>query len=71
MENGANIHALDDQTLKNAVEYGHLEIVKYLVENGANIHANDDAALRYAKIYSRLEIAKYLNSKINASYYTK
>jgi len=60
VENGANIHAVDDCALRWAAESGHLEVVKYLVENGANIHAKDNWALCWAARNGHLKIVKYL-----------
>jgi len=60
VENGANIHAKNDQALRNASYYGDLEIVKYLVKNGADIHVRNDEALRNACYKGQLEVVKYL-----------
>src|SRR5665647_2661662 len=43
-----------------AVEYGHLEIVKWSIQKGADIHKYDDRALRYAAFNGYLGIVKYL-----------
>jgi ankyrin repeat protein len=45
-----------------ASEYGHLEVVKYLVEQGADIHAFDDYALRFANSNKHREVVNYLNN---------
>jgi ankyrin repeat protein len=45
VEQGADIHAKDDEALRCSAENRRLEVVKYLVEQGANIHDNDDFAL--------------------------
>ena len=45
LEEGADIHALNDRALCWASRKGHLDVVKYLVEKGADIHANNDYAL--------------------------
>lgn len=60
VEQGANIHALDDDALCYASKNGHFDIVKYLVEHGANIHAGDDGALRWASRNGYFDIVKYL-----------
>jgi ankyrin repeat protein len=60
IEQGADIHAWDDMSLRWAAERGHLEVVEYLIEQGANIHARYDAALRWAAYKGHLEIVKYL-----------
>ena len=36
VENGADIHANDDNAFFSSAVYGHLNVVKYLVDNGAN-----------------------------------
>jgi ankyrin repeat protein len=63
VENGADIHAINDRPLRSASKHGYLEIVKYLVENGANIHAKDDEALTLASYNGRLNVVKYLIEK--------
>jgi hypothetical protein len=60
IENGANIHAKDDDSLYWAAYYGYFDVVKYLVEHGANVHANDDYALRCAAENGYLDMIKYL-----------
>ena len=52
--------AFKESFLKEAAEYGHLEIVKYLVKHGADIHTQNDYALRYATEKGYLDIVKYL-----------
>ena len=61
-EKGANIHANNDQALREAARYGHLAIVKYLTEQGLNIHAQNDAAIRWATKSGHLDVVKYLQS---------
>jgi len=39
VEHRANIHARNDDALRNSAKYGYLEVVKYLVKNGADIYA--------------------------------
>ena len=60
LEEGTNIHALDDYALRYAAQKDHLPVVKYLVEKGANIHADNDYALRVAASYGHLPVVKYL-----------
>jgi ankyrin repeat protein len=43
-----------------SAEYGHINIVKYLVENGADIHARDDLALRISAENGHKKIVEYL-----------
>jgi ankyrin repeat protein len=49
VENGADVHARDDEPLRIACERGNLELAKYLVKNGANVRAQNDYALRWAR----------------------
>ena len=60
IDKGTDIHANDDEALREAADKGHLDVVQYLVEQGADIHASDDYALRYASIQGHLDIAQYL-----------
>ena len=48
LENGADIHAREDEPLRVASEKGHTEIVKLLLQHGADIHAREDYPLRVA-----------------------
>jgi ankyrin repeat protein len=60
IENGADIHAIDDYALIYASENGHTDIVNLLIENGADIHAKDDYALIWASKKGYIEIVKLL-----------
>jgi hypothetical protein len=60
VENGANIHALNDSALRYASFNGLLDIVKFLVEQGADIHVFGDEALRHASGNGHLEVVKFL-----------
>ena len=60
VDNGANIHADDDEALRFSAYNGNLEIVKYLFEHGANIRALDDWALCLSASQGHLEVVKYL-----------
>ena len=63
IENGADIHAKDDQALRLSAFNGHLDVVKYLVENGADVHASDNAyyiALHISALRGHLNVVKYL-----------
>ncbi len=58
--------------LHNAVDYGHLDIVKYLLENGADVNAKDKngrAPLYYAFTGEKLEILKYILKKFPRPYF--
>jgi len=53
---------LNKYFFNEASQYGHIEVVKYLVENGANISAQDDIALRWASQNRHIEVINYLKS---------
>ena len=59
LEDGADIHAKNDEALRNAVIFGDVRIVRYLVEQGADIHADRDTPLRLAEFASG-DIGQYL-----------
>lgn len=54
-----NIHKLNT-ALQWSAEYGHLNIVMYLVDQNADIHAEDEGALRLAASNGHLDVLKYL-----------
>ena len=45
LENGANVHYLDDLCLRWAAEEGHLGVVEVLLKGGADVNAEDGEAL--------------------------
>ena len=55
---GANIHALNDDSLIWASLNGRIYVVKYLIENGADIHAQKDLALRCASENGHIDVVK-------------
>jgi len=60
VEQGANIHANDEEALRWAAFRGHLEIVKYLIEKGADVHGQNDLALKWAAAGGHLEVVRCL-----------
>lgn len=60
VENGADLHADNDNALRVAAAKGHLNIVNYLAVNGANISAQYDDALLQAVIHKHLDVVQYL-----------
>lgn len=62
IENGADVHTNNDESLRMASNNGHLNVVKYLVENGADVHAENDYSLRWASFYGHLDVVRYLIS---------
>ena len=63
VEQGANLHADDEEALQWAAEKGHLEVVKYLLERGANLRACVGWALRWAARNGHLKVVEYLLEK--------
>ena len=59
LNQGADIHAQDDEALFWAGQKGNLEIVKYLVKKGADIQTDNDCALKWAAAEGHLEVIKY------------
>jgi hypothetical protein len=70
-KNIVDIHKNNDEAFQNAAEYGHLDVVKYLVKgpetqdprrpwHPADIHTNNDYSLRYAALNGNLNVVKYL-----------
>lgn len=60
LNNGADIHHMNDEALTRAVDRGDFEMVKYLVDHGADIHVRDDQSLMVASENGYLDIVKYL-----------
>ena len=60
LENKGNVHAQEDEALREASWKGHTEIVRLLLEWEADVHAKDDAALRWASGYGHTEIVRLL-----------
>ena len=60
-ENGANIHARNEASLRWAARMGNLDIVQYLHKNGADIHVRNEDALRYSAYYGHLDVVRYLH----------
>ena len=63
IENGADIHACNDDALRCNAQNGHLDVVKFLVEKGADIHASNDFALRCSAENGHLDVVKFLVEK--------
>ena len=60
LDNGADVHADDENPLRRAAVAGHTEIVKLLLEAGADVHADAENPLRSAAEEGHLEIVKLL-----------
>ena len=56
----SDIHTTEGYALRFASQYGHYDIVKWLLEQGLDIHAENEAALNSACHYGYLEIVKLL-----------
>ena len=60
IENGADIHAQEDQCFINACTAGNLDIAEFLIENEADIHAQDDEAFIQTCLTGYLQIVQFL-----------
>jgi len=60
VDNGADVHARDDEALHRASGNGHLAVVEFLVAHGADVHAYDDLSLRFASDNSHLSVVQFL-----------
>lgn len=60
LSKGADIHVDDNRLLKWASQYGHLEVVKFLISQGVDIHVSGDFALRFASLNGHFKTVKYL-----------
>lgn len=56
VDKGINLHYENETALRNAAEYGHLGVVKYLIEKGADVNKLD-----FSKIKNK-NVLDYLNS---------
>lgn len=61
-EKNADITVHGNETLREAVKYNRLDIVKYLVERGIDFRQHDNLALRSATQSGYTEIADYLRN---------
>jgi ankyrin repeat protein len=60
IEQGADISAKNNCSLRLSAYLGHLEVVKCLIEHGADIHAENDHALRSSATNGYLDMVTYL-----------
>ncbi len=58
IENGADVHALNDIAIKSAIENHHINIAKLLLDVGVNIVYND--IIYRASIYGHLDILEHI-----------
>lgn len=58
--NHVDIHYLSDLALREAVQYGHHEIVRLLLENDADLHAVNEESLRLATLNADYDMIKLL-----------
>ena len=63
IEEGANIHAGNDNVLKWASKNGYLDVIKFLEAKGLYIHTCNDSALYFASEYGHLNVVKFLVEK--------
>jgi hypothetical protein len=59
IEQGADIHADNDEAFRLSTRLNHLEIVKYLVALGTDIHAENDEALKFCAHYRQSKFINY------------
>ena len=64
VNNGANIHAEKDYSLRWASQCGHLKTVKFLAKYGANVNAKNNEALRWARKNDYKDVVEFLESFI-------
>lgn len=60
IQNGANIHAMDDDALVIAAKGGHCATVTTLLRRGADVHAQKDKAMEWAIVHQDFELVKLL-----------
>jgi hypothetical protein len=60
LDRGANIHALEDLALREAVIHGRTSTVELLLDRDANMHALEDEALRLAAVYGQTDMVRLL-----------
>jgi len=60
LNNGADIHAQNNEALILAARNGRLEVVRFLLQKGADIHAQSDQSLINAAFHSHLEVVQFL-----------
>lgn len=60
IEYGANVHANDDEALRESASRGKIKIVSLLVNNGADIHAKNDEAFRLSVFRNHLQVFHFL-----------
>jgi len=71
IKHGADVHADNEEALRLASRYGHLDVVKVLVQHGADVHASNDGALRLASEYGHIDVVKFLvehGANVHANY---
>ena len=64
-----NIHADDEEALRLAVHYSHIETIKFLVAKNANVHANNDEALKLSASNEHDNVWQLLSSFIQEKNY--
>jgi len=63
IDQGADIHIGNDNTIIWASGAGYLEIVQFLISKGANIHADNDSAVKIAFHNGHSEVVRFLISE--------
>lgn len=60
LENGADIHHMNDSPLLRSISGKHWDIARYLILNGANVHVDDDAVSKYFDALENEEIKDHV-----------
>ena len=60
IDNGADVTAWDNLSIRGASINGHLEVVKLLIDNGADVTAWDNLAIKCASKCGRVELVNLL-----------
>ena len=60
LDRGADVHYLNDASLRISAERGYLEMARLLLDRGANIHARYEEAVRNARRYGHEDVVALL-----------
>ena len=57
---GPDVHAKDDEALRDASARGHVKVVQLLIQHGADVKAEHDAAMRLASEFRQTSVVQLL-----------
>lgn len=60
VRHGADVHSSREQPLRDAVQQGHVDVVRYLLEKGADINAHQIEMFWLATCQGHLEVLQLL-----------